>query len=601
MSVGRLFTLHDRHFGDLPPDDRQRLLDLARRLHLLRLTDAGEPQFFHLLLHDHFAFHCCLWALEQPDETLRRQAFYVLELYPDERAVEPLTRIVRDANGDDNFRQDALQTLAIQPIEAHVIDVLLEMLNSTRPSMRTTAVDAIDKFIRWHAGNRIWTSMLNDADLLSVLERFPALTGGLFQALNDADAAVTSRAAHVLLRLPLQDERLVELAITMLKEHAHMVAAIRCLGRIDFPEATNALLRFSATYHATRPELVSSIAQTGIPASIGAFLTHDPKTVRESIEIALVRALANKPDYRTQDVIASFIGADFPVARAAIDALSAKGSSGVPYLLRAAQTSLTNADARRVAAIRLGQMRSQDVIERLISLLAHPDQKLRELAVTGLIVAGDAALQPLRAWMDAVRDAAALEAGAAVWLGTTTVWFAEMLIGSFRDDPEVCKLIASCAPVKEAIRTDEKLYRVLNEHSPLFRPDDPAFSNLMRTQDDFFRQDAARRRLIPALMTYVEDANAGDKRIAAIWVLGKLGVTSAAAQIIQASADSDPAVRLWSALALAAIGTPEALDRLRTLTNDPDESVRANIRDLLRRIDAQQQAPDTPPQKDNRT
>jgi hypothetical protein len=118
-------------------------------------------------------------------------------------------------------------------------------------------------------------------------------------------------------------------------------------------------------------------------------------------------------------------------------------------------------------------------------------------------------------------------------------------------------------------------------------PDDRLSLIEMMGSNDMERHTAAGRKLLkygkaPLLMALQhQDARVRNR---AAHFLGLLGDPSVQGDLIKASKDSDPHVRMWVAFSLGKIGNSQALPALHELAVDEQEIVRTQAKDAIEEI-----------------
>jgi HEAT repeat protein len=430
--------------------------------------------------------------------------------------------------------------------------------------------------------------------------------------LNAGDARLRRKACELARALP--GPRVVApLGRTLGDPDAEVrAAAADALGHQASPEAVPPLLgRLDDPAPQVRIQIVGALARLGDPRAVVP-LVGKVQDSSPDVRSAVARALGDLGDPRASSALVLVLrDANGEVRRDALAALGRmKAADAVDAI---APFASDRAPALRLAGLAaLGRIGSPDAVRVLVQALGTGDDASESLDRTAvrdaLVVAGDAAVAPLRALLGGSPSAPAATSAAWVLGELKATTEAPAIVASMRrgtlpiaaalhalagagtaaEVPVVLEFVADPSPVVRGEALGAALALLDPNH-----PDGRAVEPLAAALRDP-RPSAKERARMAALLgrtgapraapLLVELVHAHDPalRLAAIDALGTLGTGSTGvegtdAALLDALASSEASVRLHAAVALSEAGGPAAREALLARLDGGDEVDRAAV------------------------
>jgi len=566
-------------------------------------------------------------ALGDADPRLRRAAAEVLGVMAHAPAIEPLARLLDDAQpevraaaqsalhqmslrflGDlrlpgEGRRRAAVEALA--RIGPPIVPVLLDSLREADPALRAGAAEALGRARVARAAPRL-VALLGDADpgvraaAAGALEALgPRAAEHLLPLLRGGAAEARTQAAGILARLP--DPETVEALVRLLGDADE---SVRGQAQAILTAMGGPALAFVAPYlqdreYAVRRAVAGVLGRIGDARAVRPLLAaHADPTLRSwalqaLVELGAVGAVADAlhdPEAAVRLAAAETLG-------------EMRSPAALTPLLLALQD--TDAEVRAAAARALGWLQEPAAVPHLLRALREAHEGMRRAAADGLAALGAPAVPALIPLLED-RDPAMRRAIAAVLARLRDVRAVPALVAALQDRDEGVRAAAAAAlaavgpPAVEALLAQAQAGDALQRRLA---------AEILGEVDD----GQGRRWLEAALA----DRDAGVREQAAA-ALGKQREVAAIPALLQALKDPEERVRARATGALAGIGLPavgpligalrdpaarrpaiqglvevgeEAVDSLVAALADPSPEVRGGVADALGEIGAEAAIP----------
>jgi HEAT repeat protein len=535
-----------QHLGDPVPETRKIVAEALEKLGdksavaplFERLGDTdweAQNAAFSALqkLADARHIELLLQGLNSDNENVQKSAASLLGAVPDPRAVRPLLQALGNA-AIDYYIIEALgkqgDRQAIEPLFQHL------------PKVSDNAISRIVEALRKLVGR-------NDVDLL-------------LQKLGSGNASIRNAAIQLLQNVP--DPKALDPLKKRLLDAAESdktrVEAVVALGAIGGKQAGSVLIEALSAANAT-PEIQNAIVQ----ALIRLAATHEPFDVQ---------ALSQALDKAKGETRASFVHA----------LIDGDNTWAMPILIHLLND--TDAVVRKIAARRLVEINTQDVIEPLRQSLADADAAMRYEAALALADMGSVyAAAPLLQILESRPDYADIDQvfSALVKLGearTVSLLLRKPhLIAEVRMDLNQALQAAQDTRLLALLRhsdiegTSFSLYGKANaaQASSLMQ-------RLIRDKDSdsgpaiHLLGEIGDKTAMPLLLQALKNAQTTEIQKEALLALAKLGSEAliAPAQALLQEPKQNAAVKLAAAIALLKFGHEEGLSWLQSQITDPD-------------------------------